>query len=424
MIRMKRQLLIVGLLCISAIALGQKKEVKKAERALAAGNTSEAIAYINQAESSISSADNGLKAQFYLIKGNSYLADAGNNNYAKLKTAAEAFGKANELSPTGKIADGVKIGMQNLRVALVNSAIEDQNSQNYSMAAEKLYTSFIIQKDTSDLYYAAGNAVNAKDYDKALNYYQTLLDMGFTGIRKEWIAMEIETGKTIVFATESDRNTNMLSGKYTNPGERMSSSVRGDVLQKITLIYTSRGENEKALALMKEARAANPDDKGLLRAEADLAYKMGDMERYSVLMQEIITADPNNPELYYNLGVGSANKGDHKKAMGYYKQALSLDPDFTNAKINMAATILLKEATIIEEMNSLGTSNADYKRYDELKEVKNGLYQEAMPYLESASEDRPDNLELIRTLMNIYSQLGIDDKFKIAKAKLAGLEGG
>ncbi len=421
---MKKQLLLAGLFCLSAIAFGQKKEIKKADKALDAGNAAEAISYINQAEALLSNADDDMKAQFYLIKGRAFLAEAGTTDYGKLKTAAEALKMVNEMGPTGKTAQEVATAMQNLRVALVNSAVSDQNAKNYTKAAEKLYTSYTIQKDTADLYYAAGNAVNAKDYDTALNYYKTLLDMGYTGVRQEFVATDIATGEDVVFASENDRNTMMLSGQYTNPIERMSESVRGDILQKVTLIYISRNENEKALALMKDARAANPDDKSLLRAEADMAYKMGDMSKYSKLMEEIIAQDPNNPELYYNLGVGSANNGDIDKAMSYYKKTLELDPDFTNAKINIAATILTEEAAIIEEMNSLGTSKADYDRYDELKEVKNGIYNKAMPYLEAAAVDRPENLELLRTLMNIYSQLGMDDKFKSAKAKLDVLEGG
>lgn len=420
---MRKHLLLAGLLCITAVAFGQKKEIKKAEKAMDAGNASEAISYINEAEALLAGADESLKTQFYLVKGRAYLADAGTKNYDKLMTAAEAYKMAKEMKPSGSMADDLNTGLTNLRVALVNSAVEDQNASNYKRAAEKLYASYQIKKDTSDLYYAAGNAVNAKDYDTALTYYNNLLEMGYTGIKQEWIATDIETGKEVVFASESDRNTYMLSGKYTNPEERMSESVRGDVLQKVTLIYISRGDNEKALALMKDARRENPNDASLLRAEADMAYKMGDMEKYSILMEEIIAADPTNPELYYNLGVGSANKGDNKKALEYYKKALSFDPGFTNAKINIAATILTKEGEIIEEMNNLGTSKKDYDRYDELKEIKNGLYREAMPYLEAASSDRPDNVELIRTLMNIYSQLSMDDKFKIAKAKLAELEG-
>jgi tetratricopeptide (TPR) repeat protein len=421
---MKKHLLLAGLFCLSAIAFGQKKEIKKANRALDAGNAAEAISYINQAEALLSAADDDMKADFYLIKGRAFLAEAGTADFGKLKTATEALKMVNEMGPTGKTAQEVATAMQNLRVALINSAVADQNTQKYAMAAEKLYTSYTVLKDTSDLYYAAGNAVNAKDYDKALEYYKTLLDMGYTGIRQEFVATDVETGEEVVFASEDDRNTNMLSGKYTNPVERMSQSVRGDVLQKVTLIYISRNENEKALALMKDAREANPDDTSLLRAEADMAYKMGDMTRYSKLMEEVIASDPNNPELYYNLGVGSANNGDTEKALGYYKKALELDPNFTNAKINIAATILAEEGAIIEEMNNLGTSKADYDRYDELKEVKNGLYGKALPYLEAASVDRPDNIELLRTLKNIYSQLGIDDKFKTAKAKLDAMEGG
>tara|TARA_B100001765_G_C19499706_1_gene338641 strand:- start:1809 stop:2237 length:429 start_codon:yes stop_codon:yes gene_type:complete len=141
-------------------------------------------------------------------------------------------------------------------------------------------------------------------------------------------------------------------------------------------------------------------------------------------MQEVIASDPNNPELYYNLGVGTAQRGETDKAMEYYKKALELDPNYLNAKINVAALILSKEGPIVEEMNNLGTSAADNKRYDELKEERKQLYLEATPYLEAAIAQRGDNKELIRTLMNIYSQLGQDDKFKDMKAKLETLEGG
>jgi tetratricopeptide (TPR) repeat protein len=302
----------------------------------------------------------------------------------------------------------------------VNSAVSDQNAKNYATASEKLYASYTLtKKDTSDLYFAAGNAVNAQQYDKALEYYQQLLDIGYTGIEQEFIATDIETGEIVTFATEQDRSTNMLSGKYTNPDERMAPSVRGDILRNVTLIYTSKGEDEKALAVMKDARAENPDDSSLIRAEADLAYKMGDMEKYRQLMEEVVASDPNNPELYYNLGVSSASIGEEEKALEYYKKALELNPEYALAQINIAALKLKQEAAIVEEMNNLGTSAADNKRYDELKEKRKQLYSEVLPYLESAVKLRPDNVELVRTLMNIYSQLGQDAKFKEMKARLA-----
>lgn len=419
---MKKQILLAGLFCLSAVVFAQKKEIKKAERALNNGNAAEAISYINQAESLLGAADDDMKASFYVVKGNAYLAEAGTTDYAKLKTAAESFKMAGGLSPKGKVASDLSVGMQNLRVALVNSAINDQNAKNYSRASEKLYMSYEAQKDTADLYFAAGNAVNAKDYPKALTYYKKLLDMGYSGIKQEWVATDIETGKEVVFGSEADRNTNMLTGKYTNPEERMSESVQADILEKVTRLYIELGQNDEALALMKKAREANPDDIGLLQAEGSLALKMGDMAKYGQIMEEVIKSDPNNPELYYNLGVSSTDIGQKDKAREYYTKALSLDPKYTNAKINLAQLILSGETVIIEEMNSLGQSSADFKRYDELKAQQEALYKEALPYLEDAMVDRPKNIGLVRTLWGIYGRLGMTDKEKTTKVKLDALE--
>lgn len=421
---MKKQIFLAGILLISALAFAQKKEIKKAERALKDGNLSEAIGLITQAEGLISSADNKLKSQFYVLKGEVYLADAGSNNFEKMKTAAAAFAKADELGGDS-VKERLSIGKQNLRVALVNSAINDQNGKNYSMAAEKLRTSYLAsKKDTSDLYYAAGNAVNAKDYPLALQFYKQLLDLGYTGIQKEFVALDGESGKVVPFADENERNTALLTGNYTNPDDRMRPSVKADILQKVTLIYISQGENEKALAIMKEARIANPDDITLLRSEADLVYKMGDMEKYNALMNEVIESDPNNPELYYNLGVSAAELDQTEKALDYYEKALALKPDYDLAQINVAALLLRGEGKIVEEMNSLGTSATDDRRYDELKKERTALYERVLPYLESAIKTKSDNIELVRTLMNIYSQLGQDDKFKAMKARLVAMEDG
>lgn len=421
---MKKQLLMVGVMMISAITFGQKKEIKKAEKAIKSGDLAEAVDYVSQAEALIGSADADLKAKFYIVKAEAYLAEAGTGNFDGLKTAAKALMTAKEMGNKA-YSERMNLVQQNLRTALVNSAVADQNSKNYSDAAKKLYTSYTVSPaDTSDLYYAAGNAINGKDYDSALSYYEKLIEMGYTGIRKEFVATDVETGEVVAFRTENERNTNMLTGQYNNPDDRTTSSVRGDMLTNMTLILMTKGDNEKAMEVMQKARQENPNDITLIRSEADMAYKMGNMARYNELMKEVIASDPNNPELYYNLGVGSAQNGETEKAKEYYKRAIELNPKYTNAQINMAALILAGEGKIVDEMNNLGTSSADNKRYDELKEKRKGLYKEAIPYLEAAINLKTDNVELVRTLMNIYSQVGEDAKFKAMKAKLQQMEGG
>ncbi len=421
---MKKTLLLMGLLIISVVTFGQKKEIKKAEKAIESGDFTEAFSYINQAEGMISSAESSIKAHFYLVKGQAYLADS-NNDLAKMKSAGDAFQKSLDIESNGKYSEEVKIQIQNLRAALINSAIEDQKVKNYKLASQKLFQSYSISKsDTSDLYFAAGSAVSDNDYDTALVYYKELMDLGYTGIEKQFYATDAETGDETLFNTQNERDLMVKSKSFTNPVDKISESRQSEILRNMTLIYLNQGNTEAASEIIKQAREKNPDDISLIRAESEMAYKVGDMDRYNRLMEEIVAADPDNPEVYYNLGVGSNKMGDKEKAIEYYKKALELDPNYAEALINTASLILEEEGAIIEEMNSLGTTTADYNRYDELKEVKNDLYLNAIPYLEKATEVRPDNIELVRTLMNIYSQLGEDAKYKVLKARFDEMGGG
>ena len=420
---MKKQILIVGLLLISAITFGQKKEVKKAEKETKSGNFTEAISILKQAEGLIVNADKSLKAQYYPVKGDAYMGDAG-NDLSKLKIAAESLIKAKEVDPKGKYSAEVDIAMINLRSALVNSAIEDQNSKKYVAASEKLYASYSISKtDTSDLYFAAGNAVNAKDYDNALKYYQILLDVGYSGVKKEYSAINKETNVEKDFDTKDGMNKGVKSGLYIKPTTKNTESKRGHILRNMTLIYVSKGETEKAAEFIKQARKENPEDLALMNAEANMHYKNGDMDKYKAIITEVISRDPDNPELYYNLGVASKKNGESEAALGYYTKALELDPNYIGALINKADLLLSRDDAMIEEMNELGTSTADYNRYDELQEERNNLYKEALPYLEKALGLREDSVDLLRTLKNIYSQLGMDDKAKEARTRLEELEG-
>lgn len=417
---MKRQLLVAAMIMISAISLGQKKELKKAEKAIKDGEFSEALTLLNTAEGLISGADDETKSLLYTLKGQS-LVETANGNFDTLKLAVEALKKANALGGTeGRTSDVIN----SLKTALVNSAVEDQKKNDFKVATEKLYTTYNLSKsDTLFLFYAAGSAVNGGDFDTAVTYYQELLDVGYTGITTELVATEKATGEVKSFNTKNERDLYVKTGEYIKPDIRVTPSKKGEILKNMTLIYGEKGEIEKAAAVVQKARKESPDDVDLMKVEANLAYTMGDLDKYNSLMEQIVKTDPDNPELYYNLGVGAASNGQTDRAVSYYEKALKINPDYTNALLNIGILKLSEEKVIVDQMNSLGTSREDNLKYDQLKEERKKMYLSALPYLERAISSNPDgnNEELMKTLMNIYSQIGEDAKFKAMKSKVDAL---
>lgn len=72
------------------------------------------------------------------------------------------------------------------------------------------------------------------------------------------------------------------------------------------------------------------DLKDMMEANKNLAYRKL-ITQYSVMLKK----DPENPGIYYSLGVVYAKKGDFEKAVNYFKATLTRDAENTNAQANL-----------------------------------------------------------------------------------------
>jgi len=420
---MKKQILIAGLLMVSTITFGQKKEIKIAQKAINNGDFSGAISTLKGVEGLVSNADSNVKEQYYLVKAEAYLGGAG-NDYKKMNAAADAYEKVLSLNKNSKYAAEAKIGLQETINALLTSAQLDQSSQEYLEGSKKIYRGYTLsKKDTIYLYYAASLAKDGQAYDAAIKHYEELIDVNYTGIEEEFYATKKGTKEESKFDSVEERNLALKKGEYVIPRSKFTKSKKGTILKNMTFIYINNGENEKATLLMKKAREESPDDVSLMYAQAEMYYKSEDMINYKKIINEVIINDPNNPDLYYNLGVASAKNDEKEAALNYYTKAIELNPDYIEALINKAQLILDSERAIVEEMNALGTSNADYDKYDLLKIEKKDIYLEALPYLESASRLRPESMDIVITLKGIYGMLGMDEEENAMKAIIENNEG-
>ncbi|MBC2845286.1 tetratricopeptide repeat protein [Winogradskyella flava] len=421
---MKKLMTLVLVFTVATMSFAQKNEVKAIEKALKNSNFSDAKSAVTAAEALMGNMDDKTKAKFYFLKAQALYANGAGTD-ANVDEAITTLDKLKDLeSSIGKLkytaeANTMKDGMFKSFLEKANQAITNKDYKTAAVRFDKIYK--MSPKDTLYLYYAASSAVNAQDYETSLEYYNQLKNMGYSGVQMNYYATNKETGEEETFADKNTRNLYVKAGSHSDPKDEKSESKRAEIVKNIALIYVSQGEDEKALAAMADARQENPDDLGLLLSEANVHLKMGNKDKFKMLMEEATAKDPNNAELQYNLGVLAAEGGNIDQSKEYYQKAIAIDPNYVDAYNNIAVVILQGEASIVEEMNGLGTSSADNRRYDELKEQRSQLYRDAIPFLEKALDLKASNIDAAKTLMNIYSVLGETDKYKEMKAKVEGM---
>ena len=348
-----------------------------------------------------------------------YYLNNGEPDFGTVKKSIEAL----KLATAPSQSEGVRNQKQSLKVHLVNKASSLLQSDDYVASSDYFESAYkLVPNDTIYLFYAASTAVNAKLYDRSLVMYEELRSLGYTGIETNYLATNVETQVEEQFGSEMLRDLSLKAKTHINPKVETTKSKFPEIIKNIALIYVQNGENEKALQAMAVARAEAPEDLNLLLTEANVYYSMGNNEKFKELLEIAIQKDPKNPELQYNLGVISTDTNDFEGAKKYYLRAIELKSDYINAYINLAALILGQEESILDEMNQLGSSAADDRKYDELKEKRNQLYLDAIPYLESAYGIDPNNYQASKTLANIYSAVGDTDKYKEFKAISDALE--
>ena len=317
--------------------------------------------------------------------------------------------------------DKINESIVELKPMLTNVAVAYSDKEKNSEAASVLNA--IYQMDNSDpekLYYAANYAIKANDMNKALEYYQELKAINYSGEGTAYFAKDASTGIEESFTTKSGRDNFVKLKTHNSPREEKIPSKRGEIYKNIALILVQNGKTEEAKAALTEARIENPNDIGILTTEADLYYKLGNTEKYKSIISEAIARQPNNTDLIYNLGILSITSKDYKSAEMYFQKVIDLDPNNINAYVNLSDVKLVPDAKIVADMNKLGVSDKEQKQYDVLKVERKRLFNSVLPILEKAYQLTKTNTDVKQDLKDVvnqnlklvYNYLGMSDKAK------------
>jgi len=416
---MKKQLILLLAIFMGLSTYAQKDELKAAEKALKSGDVAAAKSAVDKADGLIANADAKSKAKFYFLKAKTYY-DIAKKNPALEANAYDIAAKSfqdllNFEKETGKskYSQEAEPLLATLVADVSNLGIKQYQDKDFKNAKNTLYQTYTLsKKDTAFLEYAANAAYLDKDYDVALTYFKNLKELGYTGITTTYTATNIDSGEKENFGSESQMDLMIKTNKYKDPVTAISKSKKGSIVKNIAFILVEKGEVENAIAAVQEARKVDPNDINILLTEANLLLKLGKKEEFAALMKEAIQQDPTNPNLYFNVGVISQEQGNAEEALKYYNKAIELDPNYGDAYVNLGALKLEKDKELVEEMNN---NLSNFKKYDAIKLKQMELYKEVLPIYEKARSLRKDDIDIVRTLMSMYENLEMDDKFKEMK---------
>ncbi len=419
-----KYVILASALLISVATFAQKDQIKNAEKALKSGDAQGALAQLKDAENSIVNAKDTEQAQYYFVQGNAYLdlATKKVEESKNLTAAADSYKKLIDVENTSgkqKYSTQAAASITNIKGLLINSAIADTQANKHADGAKKLYDAYQLdKKDTINLYYAASTAVNAQDFDTALPMYEELKKLNFSGKGTLYLATNKANNNEDNFANAKERDLAVKLGTHEKPKTEAIPSKRGEIYKNLALILVQKGKIEEAKQAIADARKTNPDDNSLILTEANLYLETKDYDQYKKLVGEALQKEPNNADLVFNLGVLSANSKNDADAEKYYLKAIEINPNYTNAYLNLAALKLEAEKPIIDEMNKLGTSAKDMKRYDVLKAQREGVFKGVIPYLKKANELDPKNEDVAKTLLGVYKALEMTAEAKALKATM------
>jgi len=400
---------IVWLLLLSFTAYGQKNEIRVAQKELKNGNSEQALAVLSPVSYLINNAADEYRIHFYFIKGSASL-DLANNKVNVSKNLSQAAIAFNDLilveSESGKIKYTPEAlnALITIKKDLISSANEDLTAEKFSESSGKYYQAYLLDKtDTLQLYNAALSYKNANQNELALKCFEELKTINYSGDGQVYIAYNREKLIDEAFVSKEDRDLKVQYGTHLKPRQEIHSK-KAEIYKNIALIYVQTGYKEKAMRAIALAIKLNPDDSSLAFMEAKLYLETKDYEFFDKLAAAIIENNPNNAELVSNLGICCQNERYFEGAEYYFKKAIEIDRQYSNAYVNLSALLIEKGILMTTAMSDLGSSVADKKNYENLKLKRESVLKSVVPYLQKVVVLDPNNnraKQLLTTLNNV-----------------------
>lgn len=394
----KIAVLLVFVIAGVAFAKGQNHKVVSAYNYLRKNKLDKAIEAIEPAIEHKRTKD---EAKTWYYRGNIYLGihmtekeefkDLAEN---PLDTAYYSYKKAFKLDEKDKYKSDLQDRMKFVSEQYFNKGVTNYKSKEYEEALDGFKKSATVNKeyrdqiDTAAYYYAGNSADLAGKKDVAMEYY-------------------------------------MQAKKYNFDNHRLYSSL--------SRLYSAKGDTAKALEVVNEGLEQYPGEYDLIITETNIFLAQGDTEKALENLKLAVKQDTTNPSLWFAAGVNyeqmmnnqetdSLKKAFMDEAVNAYKKALEIKSDYYKPAFNLGAIFVNRAAELQNKANQLPLNETE--KYNAIKKEADSTLKKALPYLEKAQDIKPNDLNTLQSLKEIYARLNKTERLKEVTTKIQELTGG
>jgi tetratricopeptide (TPR) repeat protein len=305
-----------------------------------------------------------------------------------LTEAYAAYEKALELDTKGGTKKKIITGMiyNSLALDMYNQGSKFFEVKDFDNALKSFATQITITESDkyvsaldTGMYYNAGlAAMNAHKYNEAIKYFEKCVELQYQGITPYIQISEsyLGLGDTV----KAEQYLLDLPNKF--PGN-------DDIILQLIDFYLKAGKYDNALKYINMAKEKNP----------------------------------NNYSLYFASGIMYLNLEKYDEAIAELLKSIELKNDLYDTQYGLGAAYINKAAKMFEKANEI----MDVNKYSAAIDEANAVYEKALPLMEKALELKPDDIDALKSLQELYYRFrqkdpSLNAKYEAAKAKLSSLQ--
>ncbi|MGQ8335363.1 tetratricopeptide repeat protein [Sunxiuqinia sp. A32] len=389
---MKRTILLIALIVCVAATYAQKGKVISAQSYKDTQKLQEALDAIKETID-----PNNPKAEKTIpwpktweVRGEIYQAvyQSKDENVKKqvenpLSTALESYKKALELDDKDRNNPTIKIKLTLLTSDFTDQAVKAFNDNDYNTALESFKRILEIEEmplmaeegeasiDTVIIYNAGLAAYNAEKFDEAIKYYKDAAELGYNGAR---------------------------------------------TYELIASSYISKTDTLGALETLQEGFEKYPENSSIMVQLINIYLNSNKVDDAMKYLKLAIDQDPTNATFYFAQGSLFDKLERIEDAVVSYKKAIELKDDYYDAYYNLGTIYYNLGVKQIDVANSVPASEPD--KYDAEIAKADIEFKKAIPYMERASELKPEDSFSLEALKTLYYRLKMMEKYEGVNKRL------